>query len=480
MMQDPGRTSGGFFRPTGMPRTVPLFIATVALPVVFPIALAAQSLGRAPLVGDRSVLPPAGFRFRASSIDVNLRDRAAVVRFYREEYEHAARVPNGWQGSTAACRGSNSDAYRAATLRRMNYFRAMGGLPADVTFKDSFNREAEAAALMMSANRNLSHNPPSNWKCYTAAGKQGASHSNLSLGAAGPDAIDLYMRDPGAHNKEVGHRSWILDPALAVAGSGSTDGANALYVIGEFRKNASKPDFVAWPPAGFVPYQFGHSGDYRWSLHAGGVDLSSARVEVAADDGEHRRPLRTSIEHRSRGKVVWLVNLRGGKVAADQRYFVKVTAGGKTFEYAVVFIDPSVDGAGTIEENGGEEAEVAQPDTQQPSPARLQLLNRRLVRAVYKGETEAARKALEAGASPDAARKDWTALLLAAYYGRDEIARLLLERGADPARKVQGFDAVRLARARGHEDIARAIETKTGTRSRSAGAGGTPPQPPQN
>ena len=77
-------------------------------------------------------------------------------------------------------------------LLRLNYFRAMAGVPATVTFSDTYNAMDQRAALMVSANAQVSHSPPTTWTCYRADGAQAASQSNLILGAFGRNAIDLF------------------------------------------------------------------------------------------------------------------------------------------------------------------------------------------------------------------------------------------------------------------------------------------------
>ena len=91
---------------------------------------------------------------------------------------------------------------------------------------------------MMSAQNQLSHNPPNTFACYTENGRNAASKSNLVLASAGPAAIDQYMEDRGAGNIGAGHRRWILFPRQTVMGSGSVGAsaggkraANALWVI---------------------------------------------------------------------------------------------------------------------------------------------------------------------------------------------------------------------------------------------------------
>src|SRR5262249_61847519 len=123
---------------------------------------------------------------------------------------------------------------------------------------------------------------PSNWPDYSADGAQGAGHSDLSLGASGTNAIDLYMTDPGDGNTFVGHRRWLLYPTTRTMGVGDVPArSNALYVVQPQLAPAPAVTAVAWPPAGFVPVTL---LPQRWSLQAdGNTDFSNATVEVTVN-----------------------------------------------------------------------------------------------------------------------------------------------------------------------------------------------------
>ena len=176
-----------------------------------------------------------------------------VLKFYKSNYRQPMSVKNGWTGNTKSCiAGTNSKEYTDATLKTLNFFRAMLGVPADITFKQEFNDKALKSALIMDANFNLSHNPPTSWKCYSEEGKQGAANSNIAVGTSGPSAISLYMWDPGSGNYFVGHRRWIMSPSEYIMGSGSTDKGDSLWVFGEFRKEKNTKEYVSWPNSGFT------------------------------------------------------------------------------------------------------------------------------------------------------------------------------------------------------------------------------------
>lgn len=335
--------------------------------------IAAPSLDSgAPKLEPGRAIKSLSIKSRNLSLSVNTKKRSAVVQFYRSVYLPAREIKNGWTGSVQGCKaGSNSDDYQKATLSRINYFRAMAGLPADITFNAEYDAKALKAALIMEAQSNLSHSPPQNWRCWSKDGATGAGNSNIALGSSGPGAIDLYMADPGSGNYFAGHRRWILLPASAVMGSGSTQSANALWVFGERRDTAiPTPNGVPWPPAGYVPYQFGHDADYRWSFSFSRADFSQAKVSVT----QNGKKLSVSPERLGNGygenTLVWRVtdlprDYSKRKPDADIRYDVQVSnvrvnGQAQEFKYSVIFIDPDKD----IEDNSEltDETEPAPPE----------------------------------------------------------------------------------------------------------------------
>lgn len=212
-------------------------------------------------------------------------DRAEVQRGFLEEVVPALETPIEWAGDADTCRaGAPSAAAQSATLTALNYVRRLAGLD-PVSFDAALSAKAQEAALMMHANDALEHDPPRSWRCWTEGGAEAAGSSNIALGAAGAEAILLYMEDPGEGNTAVGHRRWILRPETATMGSGSTAGANALWVFGADAPAAFEPQWMPWPVAGYFPSLLEPAG--RWSLSASdeSVSFAGATVTVTGPGG---------------------------------------------------------------------------------------------------------------------------------------------------------------------------------------------------
>ncbi len=300
------------------------------------------------------------------SLRVDTRKREESRALYRAIYASSEGVASGFTGDVDGGQaGTTSREFRDAIARRVNYFRAMAGVPADVTFDDDLSRRAQLAALMMSANGELSHVPPKTWRCYSDDGAQAAGKSNLNMDD-GPGAIDGYIEDFGDSNGFVGHRRWALYSAAGVMGTGDVDrqgkhpAANALYTInaGSFRSNpALREGFVAWPPPGFVPAPVVYP---RWSFGLASGRLDGAVVTMTTAAGASV-PVRVEASRSGFGDetLVWVPegwDPNGGArptFGADTTFHVtidKASVGGvaKRFDYDVTLFDPAVAGSDAV------------------------------------------------------------------------------------------------------------------------------------
>lgn len=287
-------------------------------------------------------------------IDPTSRD--SVANAYLGVFVPQSGIAAGWTGALGSCTsGTTAAAYHAATIERVNVYRALAGLPGNVTAMPAGAVQgAQDAALMFTANGQISHAPPTSWLCYTAAGAGAAAASNISLGLAGPEAVVTYMDDYGSGNGMVGHRRWILYPPQAQMASGSVDGAdgwpsNALRVIGGFGARPDTPAGVAWPPPGYVPWQLLPSVSNRWSYSWPGANFANARVTMTRNGqtlgAVAYEPLANDVGYGD-NTLVWLPQgVNYGQPAGDTVYRVTIDgASGNgipaSLSYAVMVFHP--------------------------------------------------------------------------------------------------------------------------------------------
>jgi len=226
----------------------------------------------------------------------------------------------GWAGSAAAlyttapdlagCRAGVLKAdVRQQALVELNALRARHGL-SPVSYAPSGDTEVAEASLMMAANNQLSHTPPTSWTCYTAAGANGAGSGNLYMAWGGglgfmsaDDHFAAWVNEGGSN--ALGHRRWLLDPFLGQVSYGRfavqrADGHRidsvTLKVFG-FAASAAPPttvpSFVA-VPQGDYPVRYFRAGDYLSFSVAPNrnrdgsdrrVNLSAARIVVTDPSG---------------------------------------------------------------------------------------------------------------------------------------------------------------------------------------------------
>ncbi len=162
-----------------------------------------------------------------------------------------------------------------------------------------------------------------------------------------------YMEDGKSNNLPVGHRRWILHPEVGRIGTGSTDNANALYVIGGYVPRPSAPAVVTWPSAGFVPYPLMYP---RWSFSlntAATVDLSSAIVTMTRAGVSVPLVVFPTYDGYGDDTLVWSPAVTFTPGSADQVIDVRVrqvlvNGQPKLCTYTVIAFDPAVSGGGSV------------------------------------------------------------------------------------------------------------------------------------
>ena len=329
-------------------------------------------LGEAPLAPPKSaLLPERGAAPEIFTVTgpfvVNSDSREQVRQFYNAIYPTSENIPIQSTADVADCvPGTNSTTFIEGVLRRINWVRAMAGVPAAITFNSTYNADDQEMALMISANNTLNHNPPPSYTCYTTNGASVAG-SDQAIGVDGADAITDFIWDFGGNNSEVGHRRWILLPQTLVMGTGdipamgTNSAANATWVfdssINDPRPPTRQP-YVSWPPEGYVPYQLAYP---YWSFALSNADLSAATVSMTSNGA----PVSTIIQPYQTGygenTLVWVPMGLDATCectpfpfnGTDTVYAVTVSnvkVGGSplSFSYNVRLFDPSVPGTDYI------------------------------------------------------------------------------------------------------------------------------------
>ncbi len=360
-------------------------------PRYFRLAIALILAGFPSMLGawQPGIYPVAPARMQSSDFSVNNQDRNDVLAFWHAVYQasegYSSRV--GWTGNFTGTPGTTSGAFVDDVERRLNYFRAMCGVPADVFMNttatvvigsaDLFKpapltlktTAAQQSALMLIRNYNssngtdlaITHNPPSNLVGWSTAAWNASAHGNFAFGLFGPGAITEYMIEAlsngsatSAWNTDVGHRRWCLLPSASDFATGDQPGSgvtrpptNCLYVV----PNSSEllpPEnaaFVSYPAAGFFPAPI--NSPY-WSLSRTGANFSVATVEMTTADGT---PVTVSNVKRKTGygdpAITWQVSTAAAArfVSNDTTFRVKVSGiSGEdiptSYEYSVTLINP--------------------------------------------------------------------------------------------------------------------------------------------
>ncbi len=318
---------------------------------------APKNISRLPGGGPHPLNVTGGF-----SVDTSSREQ--VRSFYNAVYTSSDNTSIGTTADISNCiPGTNSTAFQQVVLRRINWFRAMAGLPAAITFDTGESAQDQSAALMMSANTNLQHTGiPPTWHCFSTDGTNAAASSNLALGFDGPDAITGYIWDFG--NPTAGHRRWILYPQTQVMGTGDVppqgnfDAANATWIIdANFfgPRPATRTPFVSWPPAGYAPYQVVFP---QWSFALSNADLSAAIINMTSNGVTVAVSQQSYATGFGENTLVWYpsaldpasVSTMFPFTGTDTVYSITINnvitgAGAQNFSYTVTVFDPAVPGA---------------------------------------------------------------------------------------------------------------------------------------
>ncbi|MFH6602879.1 CAP domain-containing protein [Maribacter algicola] len=271
--------------------------------------------------------------------------KLAALKLYNDYYLVATTTNDDteWTGDEPSCDPGNiPQGVKDKILMRLMYFRKASGLHNEIIENLTKSEKAQQAALMMYANNQLEHFPPESWKCYSAHGKDGAGNSLLAM-SKNAEAIDTYIRDQGSANGPVGHRRWLLWPRLQEIGLGNTEASNAIWVLGNpGSPPTDAPDFIAWPPEGYVPNRLVYP---RWSFSIQDADFTETQISMKDSKGNS---VQLSVEELDNAygdrTIVWVPEGVNTNSAKDELYQVtlenvKVNDESHDFEYSVILFD---------------------------------------------------------------------------------------------------------------------------------------------
>jgi hypothetical protein len=336
---------------------------------------------------DPSPSAPAPGQSRGFSVDTN--NRNDVVAFWHAVYQasegYQERIK--WSGNYSGKNGKVSNEFVADVERRINYFRAMCGVPANARVNtDSTvvientdphkpsastlkSDAAQASALMLILNYSpssgrdpaITHDPGKSLAGWSEAAWNANARGNLAFGIYGPGAITEYMREEitsgstiSEWNSLTGHRRWITFPVATDFATGDQPGksvrhppSNVLYVSQKPNQLVPDPtpDFVAYPSPGFFPAPI---NSRFWSLSRAEADFNSATVKMTDATGKTVEVSNVKA-NGNYGDPALIWEVRGAaaskSVFSDATFNVEVsgirgTGIPSSFSYSVTLINP--------------------------------------------------------------------------------------------------------------------------------------------
>lgn len=245
-----------------------------------------------------------------------------VCKRYQEAFSE--KDEGTWSGSVDGCEsGDISEDARARALAQVNFIRWLAGLKS-VTTDPALDKKAQACALMMHANGQLSHNPPTSWKCYSAEGAEAAKKSNISS-APGVSSVLLYMIDPG-NDTTIGHRRWIVANRFGPTGLGSTSKSSCMFTIGGKQNGDRK--WTAWPPPGVFPLELNSNGwasmdSTGWTIQSDSIAFEGKTISVKGN-GEDKAVSIAQLLPNFGARHAVKITPKGWKMSAGTKYEVEV------------------------------------------------------------------------------------------------------------------------------------------------------------
>lgn len=247
-------------------------------------------------------------------------------------------------------------------LKYVNDIRAIHKLDL-VTYATAGDNDAQEAALICTANGTITHTPPTNYACYSAAGYKGCETSNLYIYmSSGQDnidsetSIDALMIDENVPS--LGHRLSIINPFLTKIAFGRVDGRpksgqaqswNVSSMTLKYQDYVDGPtsvDYVAYPQNNYPTRLFDKSWFLSFSAIAnktfwGGnfqsVNFLNAKIKVEKN-GQSLTTSEISFNNNGNGSMGNCLQWKVAGLQNDTEYDVTISnvlvnGTAKTFTY---------------------------------------------------------------------------------------------------------------------------------------------------
>ena len=257
-------------------------------------------------------------------------ESAACAAFEAVRVQQTPTAP--WTAGTDRCDlGALPEPTRQASIGWVNYYRRMAGL-GPVAEDRSDRSPAQACAVLLERNGQLSHTPPAAWACATLMGRDAAARSNLSGSPGFPmspwNSVRNWIDEARDLSNTLGHRRWLLSPELRSIAYGQT-GSFACMTLGLGARDPRAPQWIAWPPAGWVPSAVMST---TWSFSRPGASAAGTQVQVWRDGVA----LAVGMTVRRAGYGDDTISWELPAASAGSVYRVRVSAAGeRTIEYEV-------------------------------------------------------------------------------------------------------------------------------------------------
>lgn len=176
-----------------------------------------------------------------------------------------------WTSPYAA--GTLNASFAADGLRMINFGRYLAGLPCDVTIDPSRATMAQHGAVLMAADGTIGHDadtlpkPSGMTTDFYNTALSSVGSSNVGRGYSDSESFQRgCLADANSGNlATVGHRRWLLNPAMKVTAVGFANNYHTTYAFDRSRSDTVSYSAITWPSAGYFPVEF-FSAATPWSI----------------------------------------------------------------------------------------------------------------------------------------------------------------------------------------------------------------------